>query len=348
MRTTSEYQAPRAEVVLRAALATAQATSGTLSTVVDILTDRRTRAARVAASGDPAIQRAWAWFEELPETIQAAVAAPLRWRIEGLLSRPGIREFLDGPSTIDLSEVLDHQVLLLRAAKGTIGTDGARVVSSLVVAMTWMAALGRVSQPEAARRLAFLVVDEFQNALGLPDELGSVLAEARAMRLGVCLAHTHLAQIPREVREAVAANCLTKLLFACSEADGSALARYVEPELSASDLVHLPPHRIAVRMTVHGQVLPAFVLQTLPLPPPIQGRAEAVRAASAEQFAPSAAERRRQALRRQLGPQTGPGNSYDRWGGSGPGQLDMPTSQTPNYQRRGAATPANETSDWTR
>jgi len=54
-----------------------------------------------------------------------------------------------------------------------------------------------------------LVVDECQNCLNLPRSFDEMLAEARGYRLSMVLAHQHLGQLPRELREAVSANART-------------------------------------------------------------------------------------------------------------------------------------------
>ena len=107
-----------------------------------------------------------------------------------------------------------------------------------------------------------------------------MLAEARGYRLSLCLAHQHLAQLPREMREAIAANARSKLYFQLSPQDAAALAREVEPELAAHDLAHLPRHSASARLCQAGETGPAFTLTTEPLPPGDPKRAEAVRADS--------------------------------------------------------------------
>jgi hypothetical protein len=120
-------------------------------------------------------------------------------------------------------------------------------------------------------------VDEVHNYLNLPTPLDEMLAEARGYRLSLCLAHQHLAQLPKEMREAIAANARSKIYFQLSPQDAATLAREVEPELAAHDLAHLPRHSAAVRLCQAGETGPAFTLTTQPLPPGDPERARAVR-----------------------------------------------------------------------
>ncbi|EQD72040.1 hypothetical protein B1B_04105, partial [mine drainage metagenome] len=53
------------------------------------------------------------------------------------------------------------------------------------------------------------------------------------------LAHQHLGQLPKELRDAVSANARTKVWFSMSPEDAHALSRHVAPEVSEHDLSHL-------------------------------------------------------------------------------------------------------------
>ena len=133
---------------------------------------------------------------------------------------------------------------------------------------------------QAARVDASLVVDEAQNFLHLPRSFDEMLAEARGYRLSMVLAHQHLGQLPKELREAVSANARTKVWFSMSPEDAHVLSRHVAPEVSEHDLSHLGAYTAAARLVVDGEETPAFTLRTRPAPPPQPGRADAVRAAN--------------------------------------------------------------------
>jgi cell wall-associated NlpC family hydrolase len=115
-----------------------------------------------------------------------------------------------------------------------------------------------------ARVDAALYVDECQNFLNLPRSFDEMLAEARGYGLSMVLAHQHLAQLPRELREAVSANARTKVFFSLSPEDAHALSRHVAPELSEHDLSHLGAFQAAARLVVAGEETPAFTLRTRP------------------------------------------------------------------------------------
>jgi hypothetical protein len=157
-------------------------------------------------------------------------------------------------------------------------------------ARVWQAALARAGEAPEQRRDAACYVDEVQNYLNLPTPFEDVLAEARSYRLALCLAHQNLGQLPRDLREAIAANARSKVYFQLSRDDASTLDREVRPELSAHDLAHLPVFTAAVRLCNDGQPGPAFTLRTEPLGGAIAGRAETVRESARRRYGKASAE----------------------------------------------------------
>jgi len=203
-------------------------------------------------------------------------------KLRAFLLRRNVRAIVgQQQSTVDVPRVLDQgRLLLVRVPKGTLGEDTSRLLGSFVVARVWQAALARARRAEHERSECALYVDEVQSYLTLPSPLADMLAEARGYRLSLCLAHQHLGQLPREMREAIAANARSKIYFQLSTQDAQALARELEPELGAHDLANLPRHTAAVRLCHNGETGRPFTLHTDPLPAPDPDRADAVRQAS--------------------------------------------------------------------
>jgi hypothetical protein len=214
--------------------------------------------------------------------MRAQATGPVLNKLRAFLLRRPVRAIVGQPaSTIDVPACLDQgRLLLVRVPKGTLGEDTSRLLGAFVVARVWQAALARAGRPESQRPDAGLYVDEVHNYLALPTPLADMLAEARGYRLSLCLAHQHLGQLPKEMREALSANARSKLYFQLSPEDAHALERLVEPELGAHDLAHLPAFTVAARICHAGEAGPAFTLTTQPLPNPIAGRADRVRADS--------------------------------------------------------------------
>jgi hypothetical protein len=239
----------------------------------------------------------WDWYEQMSEAQRAQVVGPVMNKLRAFLLRDYVRNVM-GPirSSFSMAEVLDGGVCLARVPKGILGEEASRLLGSFVVAQVWQAATHRARLGQSARVDAALYVDECQNVLTLPRSFDEMLAEARGYRLSLVLAHQHLAQLPRDLREAVSANARNKVLFTTSPEDAHTLARHVTPELSEHDLSHLGAFQAAARLFVAGQETPACTLRTRPAPASDVRRAEGVRLASARRFGRDAARRRSESL----------------------------------------------------
>jgi TraM recognition site of TraD and TraG len=190
---------------------------------------------------------------------------------------------------VDLNAVLDGGICLVRIPKGSLGEETTRLIGSLVVARTWQATTARARTPQAQRRDAHLAIDECHNFLNLPYPIEDMLAEARGFRLAMTLAHQHLGQLSRELREGISTNARNKIYFTASPEDARELARHTTPRLSDHDLAHLGVYHAAARLVLHGQHTEPFTLTTSPLPPPTPGRTQDIRRALRTHTTPASA-----------------------------------------------------------
>lgn len=268
-RVYAAYWGPRTDDVMRAGCLTlrTQPTTTTLADLVTLLTDPAYRARVTSAVTDPVLQGFWSWFDSLSDAAQAQATAPLMNKLRGFLLRPFVRDALAaGPSTVNLTDVLDGGVCLVRIPKGALGEETARLVGSLLVAHAWQATTGRVSLPQEQRRDAAMVIDECHNFLNLPYPMEDMLAEARGFRVSLVLAHQHLGQLPRELHDGISANARNKIFFSAGPDDARQLARHTAPTLSEHDLSHLGAYHVAARLVLHGEHTRPFTLTTRPLP----------------------------------------------------------------------------------
>ncbi len=259
-----------------------------LADVPRLLSDEAFRAPKVAAvAGDTVgLGGFWRFYDGLGTAAQSQVAGPLMNKLRAFLLRDFARQVVGrGRSSIDMGTVLDGGICLVRVPKGLLGDDTARLLGSFIVAAVWQAATHRARLGQAARVDCSLYIDECQNFLNLPRSFEELLAEAHGYRLSLVLAHQHLAQLPRELRDAVSSNARTKVWFSMTpEDDAHTLGRHVAPEVTEHDLAHLGAYQAAARLVVDGQETPACTLRTRPAPPATPGRAEAVRAAARATF----------------------------------------------------------------
>jgi len=283
------YWGPRTDDIFRAACLTLLGSVPpgcglvTLAGIPPLLGDHAVRKRLTASVRDQVLRDFWAWYEELsPASRAAAAIGPLMNKLRAFLLRRFAKQAIAaGPSTFDMSQVLDGGGLCLaRLPKGILGEETAQLVGSFIVARTWQAAARRARLPETARPDAGLYIDECQNFLNLPYPLEDMLAEARAYRLAVTMAHQNLAQLPPDLRQGISANARSQVIFSVSPEDAADLERHTAPVLTAHDLSHLDAYQAAARLVAGSAEQPAFTLRTRPLPPPVPGRARLVRKAA--------------------------------------------------------------------
>ncbi|MFF7250468.1 type IV secretory system conjugative DNA transfer family protein [Embleya sp. NPDC008237] len=278
---------PRTDDIMRVACLTLMRYSRvtgkvvSLADVPSLLGDASYRARVVPTVKDPVIAGFWRGYAEMSDPARATVIAPLMNKLRAFLLRPFVRATVaGGPSTFELGSVLDGGICLVRVPKGALGEETMRLIGSFVVAKVWQGATRRSRQAEADRVDAALYIDEAHNFLTLPYGLEEMLAEARGYRLGMVLAHQHLAQLPDDLSQGISANARTKLYFQASPEDAKVLEQHTKPLLVAHDLANLGAYQVAARVLVEGAPAPAFTLTTTPLRPAIPGRADALRTAA--------------------------------------------------------------------
>ncbi|MCC3762571.1 type IV secretion system DNA-binding domain-containing protein [Glycomyces sp. TRM65418] len=251
-----------------------------------LLTNKHLRQRYTAAMDDDNLREFWTWFDSLPPSTSAPAVGPVLARLRSVLGRSFVRETIGAPpaaASIDLGAALDNGgIVLARLPKGTLGEDTAKLVGSILFARVWQSVLARQGIPEERRRDCVMYVDECQNFMNLPDTVGDVLAEARALRLSTVLAHQHLGQLDRELESAISSNCRNKVFFTISPEDARRLSAHTAPNLTEHDLAHLGGYTAAARLVSGGVEQPACTLTTFGPPDP-RGDAASV-AAQADRF----------------------------------------------------------------
>lgn len=283
---------PRTDDIMRAACLTLTEVPGaTLAEVPLLLMNRDVRNAvrfqKRHYSGLGDLSTFWDWYERLGEQQRAANTAPLMNKLRAFLLRGPVRALIgQSHPRLNVQRLIESGgLLLVRIPKGTLGEETSRILGAFVVARVWQAAMKRAADPEASRSPVSLYVDEMHNYLALPRSFEDMLAEARGYGLSLLLAHQHLGQLPREMREALAANARTKIAFACSPDDARALEGFFEPYLSHYDLANLTGFQAACRPCIKGGHGPTFTFRTEPLGDADPGRAGEVKTTSARRFA---------------------------------------------------------------
>lgn len=297
---------PRTDDIMRAACITlTQIPGSTLAEVPLLLTDYDWRRhVQDRLTDVVGIRAFWKWYDRLPEPQRAQHIAPLLNKLRAFVLRGPVRAIVgQAQSRLDIGGLLDSGgLLLVRIPKGTVGEETSRLLGAFVITRVWQACMKRAARAEAERPDTALYVDEMHNYLVLPRSFEDLLAEARGYRLSLVLAHQHMGQLPRDMRDALGANARTKVVFTCSPEDAFTLARHFAPELGEQDLSHLATFQAACRPCVDGGQAQSFTFRTKPLAAPVPGRIEALRELSATRFAASRSGVEAVIMERQLNP----------------------------------------------
>ena len=305
-RIYEHHWGPRSDDILRAACLTLTHIPGaTLAEVPLLLTSREWRRAIRYRLKDAVLGNFWDQFENRPEAQRAQDIAPLMNKLRAFLMRGPIRTILGQARPKQSFEQLLERggLILVRIPKGQIGEDTSRLLGGLVIARIWQACMARSGLIEDERHDVALYVDEMHNYLTLPKSFEDLLAEARGYRMALVLAHQHLGQLNREVRDALDANARTKIVFACSPGDAVTLERHFAPLLTDYDLARLPAFTAACRPCLAGANGDPFTFRTQPLEEGSLDRAVEVRLASGETFGVKRSDVDRQITARQMRPE---------------------------------------------
>jgi hypothetical protein len=313
----SAYWGPRSDHILRGALATlvnATAPDGstfTLHEIAPLLTQPAFRRAVLHDDYLPESLRAfWQWYDRLSDSERTQAIGPVLNKVEAFTSRTAIRLLLGQSEGIDLEAVFrERKVLLVSLAKGTLGTETANLLGSLLVSALWQATLARVCVDAAKRRPVFAYIDEAQDIVRLPLAIADMLAQARGLGLGLTLANQYLAQLPESVKAAVLGTVRTQVTFAVEHEDAGVLARRFAP-LTVDDLKGLGQYEIATRPCVDGTTLAPVTGTTLPLGPVVRDHDE-LAAASRDRYGVPRAEVEA-AIKARTGTASSPSTSFGR------------------------------------
>ena len=250
---------PRTSDILHAALLTLARTPGmSLVALPMLLGDPAFRRRIIGNLNDPlGLGPFWAHYEAWSEAERTTATAPVMNKLRPFLMRPSLRRVIGQPNPkFQLQSVFSSsspKILLVNAAKGHMGTEAASLLGALVVSGLWQAASSRASLDKGQRHPVMIYIDEFQDYLHLPTDLGEALAQARGLGVSFTLAHQHLAQLSTNLRAGVMANARSRICFQLGHDDARIISQ-TSNNLTAEDFSSLDAFHFYAQLMNHGAV----------------------------------------------------------------------------------------------
>ncbi len=278
---------PRTEYLIQGALVTlllAGQRRGTPFTLIELpllLTDATLRLEAVKhVTNDSMLAAFWAEFEDMPARQRInQIAAPLN-KLRKLVMRKNLVAVLGQPRPrYRLQDIFaDGKTVLVPLNEAILGKGAAQLLGSLIVATLWTATLKRATETNPEQRPGMIFVDEVQNYLHLPTDVGDAMATSRSYGVAWHVAHQFRAQLPTAMRAGFDTNARAKFVFALGPDDARDLAKHA-PDLTAEDFQRLGKYEIYCRLVSDGAPTDWFSARTLP-PAPVLGAAQQLRTAS--------------------------------------------------------------------
>jgi hypothetical protein len=230
----------------------------------------------------------WQWFDSLSPEATATTIAPLSNKLRPLLSKP-LRDVLaqQHPKFNVRQGLREKKVLLVPLQKGVIGPENAQLLGALVVAELWQAIRERAGTPEASRDPVMVYIDEVQDYLRLPTDLGDALATARSLGAGFHLAHQYEKQLPAAMLDAFRNNARSRVCFQLQAGDAKEMTAG-QSVLAVEDFTRLPAHHVYASLVRANAVQPWASGVTKPAPAPSSDPAD-IRRRSRERYGQPAA-----------------------------------------------------------
>lgn len=282
---------PRLEDVLHSALLTLAKTPGsTLPMLPALLTDPAVRRRLTVNLHDPVgLEPFWRSYEAMSPEHQAQVIAPVLNKLRPYLLRTSLRRTLgQAQPAFDLSQLFtERRIVLVKLNKGLLG-EGGRLLGALIVSQLWPLVQARAAVRPERRHTVNVVIDEVQDYLTLPGDLGDAFAQARGLGVGLIVGHQFRRQLPPKLLAGLDANARSVIAFGLDAADASELAKRAT-NISTEDFMTLPKHHAYARLMVDGESTGWFSARTLG-PTETTADAAALARRSAERWGRDAAE----------------------------------------------------------
>ena len=203
------------------------------------------------------------WQKEFPK-YKSNDLLPIMNKVGALLSHNVVKRILiENKRQLSFRKIMDNkQVLIIKLAKGSIGTDVSNLLGGLILTSISSAAFSRIDTHEQLRIPHFLYVDEFQVLAG-NELIGELLAQSRKFKLALIISNQFLHQLSTEVKNAVLGNVGTIVCFRLGITDAKLMEKEFYPIFKAGDFISLANYSIYLRLMIDGKPSTPFSADTI-------------------------------------------------------------------------------------
>jgi hypothetical protein len=258
----ADYWSPtRMETALYAALTTLMSVED--STIIDVprlFHDSDFRSRFYTENTDPMALQYWRYqFEPASWNQRNEIANPIMHRLSKFYANPALRNMVCQTTCLDFAAMLDQNPIFLANLGGMPDVE-AETLGALLISKLQIAGMSRGAVDENDIVPFYLYIDEVQNFI--TTSLPALFSGARKYGLSLVVANQYLHQLEGETLESILGNVGTSIIFQVGPKDAAAVAPYVKPYFSNSDLESMGRFRAVIKTLNNAESMPAFNVQT--------------------------------------------------------------------------------------
>lgn len=240
----------------------------TLMDVSRVMVDAEFRKLKLSRATNPVVKQFWTEIAEKAdgEASLANIVPYITSKFDVFTADDFMRPIIgQQKSSFNFREIMDtKKILLVNLSKGRLGEINANLIGMIIVGKLLMAALSRVDDPTQSFPPFYLHMDEFQNIS--TDAVSSILSEARKYKLGLTVAHQFIAQLDKNIKDAVFGNVGSLAIFRTGPEDAEFLSQQFEPTFDANDIMNIENRNAIARILSHGTPTNPFTIRTMTPP----------------------------------------------------------------------------------
>ncbi len=232
----------------------------TLLDVSRVMTNKAFRELKLSKCKNPVVVQFWREIAEKAggEASLANIVPYITSKFDVFLANDIMRPIIaQENSSFDFRKIMDEKkILLVNLSKGRLGDINANLIGLILVGKILMAALSRVDKVGDNLPPFYLYMDEFQNIT--TSSIATILSEARKYKLSLTIAHQFIAQLEKNIKNAVFGNVGSIFSFRVGSEDAEFLEKQFSPVFTAKDIMNIDNYNFYAKMLVNGKTVKAF------------------------------------------------------------------------------------------